>query len=431
MGVEGWGWSDVAPHFGELEAELRISRKPRTRFCDTSIAAAEQAGFAEKDDFNDGELSGFLGYEWMNLEGNSRRNGYVACLLPRLAQGNVQLVTNALCHRVLFDEARRAVGVEYEVNGARTTVRATREVILCAGALETPKLLQLSGIGPKALLRAHGIEPLVELPAVGENLHDHPNVQLFSLGREPSDSTWAQLYGFHRARPEAPLPAGEADSCYVFYSARSSLREGMIRLLPGMILPPALYRKRWLRQAIRSAVSAGFRMPGVTRFVSRVWGIVVILGKPQSRGTVRIVSSRAADLPAVDPNYFAAESDLEVLVDGVKLARRIGAAAPLAAWGNRELMPGRRVRTDEALRRFIRKNAITTYHFAGTCRMSSTGREPEAVVDSSLRVRGVEGLRVADASVIPWTPVSAMNAPSMLVGYRAALLLAAARRPRS
>jgi choline dehydrogenase len=431
-GVDGWRWDDVVPHFERIEKTLRVRRVGPTDFCEAAIAGAEEAGFRRKEDLNDGDLGGYLGYEWMNLdvERNERRNGYVAFLRPRLGQGNVRLETGARVRRVLFDERRRAIGVEYDRDGRRHIARARREVVLCAGALETPRILLLSGVGDAAQLRRHGIDVVAEVPAVGENLHDHPNVQVFSLGKKESDSHWAQLYGFHRAHPDGPLAPGEADTCYVFYSARTSFREGMIRLVPGMVLPPSLYRLGWPVRAIRGGIETLFRVPGVQPFVNRIWGVVVILGKPASRGSVRLASANPDDDALVDPAYFSVESDLETMVHGVKLARRIAASRSLRAWGARELMPGPLARSDEAIATWIRKNAMTTYHFAGTCRMTTTGQERTAVVDRRLRVRGVSGLRVADASVVPWTPVSAMNAPSMLVGARAAAMLVEDRAAR-
>jgi choline dehydrogenase len=171
---------------------------------------------------------------------------------------------------------------------------------------------------------------------------------------------------------------------------------------------------------VRSAVDLAFAtgLPG--RIVARTWGIVVILGKPKSRGTLTLRSSRPEDDACIDPAYLGAPEDMATLVAGVRLARRIAGGEQLGELGNRELSPGRRTESDAALARWIRENAMTTFHFAGTCRM---GTDAGAVVDERLRLRGVTGVRVADASVIPFTPVSALNAPSMLVGFRAARYL--------
>jgi choline dehydrogenase len=421
---DGWRWRDVVPAFTALEERLRVRRREPTRWTEACIAAAEQAGFQRKADLNDGSLCGHLGYEWMNFEGDRRRHSYAAFLQPVRDRANLTLRTHTVVRRILVERAAdglRAVGVELERNGRVTTARARREVIVAAGALESPKLLMLSGIGPGDELQRHGIAPLVELP-VGEGLMDHPNVQLFFAGRQPTDCDWAQLYGFHRANPDSDLPAGAADTCYVFYSARSSLREGVIRLLPGMVLPPALYRQGWLRAGMRTLLQGLFAPPLVTRLVAHVWGIVVILGKPKSRGVVRLRSRDARQPALVDPRYFSSAEDLDTMVKAVARARQVARAEPLCVWGNLELMPGARVAAPEKIADFIRKNVMTTYHFSGTCKLG-TGRD--SVVDGELRVRGVRGLRVADASVIPAAPVSAMNAPSMLIGYRAAQLVRA------
>jgi choline dehydrogenase len=426
--TSGWRWSDVVPAFERLEARLQIHRMPPTRFTEACIAAAELAGFRRKEDLNDGTLTGFLGYEWMNVAGADRRSSYVAFLKPRLQQPNLTVLTNAAVQRVLFDGHRRAVGVEYLHEGEVHTAQFRSEIILCAGALETPKLLMLSGVGPAKELRAHKIPLVCDAPGVGQNLGDHPNVSVFFRGKQPTDCSWAQLYGFHRTNPETSLPAGEADSCYVFYSAKSSFREGVVRMLPGMILPQALYRNTRLPSLLRSLLKGVFSLSPVRSFVERMYGVVVILGKPSSRGTVRLRSADANDHPLVDPNYFADPEDLATLVKGVRRAREITGAAPLARWGNLELLPGRRAGSDEKIADFIRKNVMTTFHYTGTCRM---GDGADAVVTPQLQLRGVTGVRIADASVIPVGPVSAMNAPSMLIGFRAAELIHKDRAARA
>jgi choline dehydrogenase len=430
-GVDGWRWPDLVPHFEALERRLQVSRKPPTTWTEACIAAAEQAGFRRKEDLNDGALSGYLGYEWMNIAGDDRRNSYVAFVKPHGERRNLTVRTGATVQRVMVartGQGPEATGVVYTHAGQTVTAHAAREVVVCAGALESPKLLMLSGIGPGEELARQGIGVTVEQPHVGRNLMDHPNVQVFFRGRQPTDCNWAQLYGFHRANPDTDLAPGEADTCYVFYSARSSFREGAIRLLPGMALPPPLYRRRWLREGFRGALKGVFAAPPVRRFVERMYGIVVILGKPKSRGVVRLGSSDAAAPALVDPRYFSQREDLDTLVKGVQRARAVAATRPLTDWGNLELMPGRWVKTDKQLGDWVRKNAITTYHFAGTCKM---GTGADAVVDPELRVRGVRRLRVADASIIPSVPVSAMNAPSMMIGWRAAQLLAGAARASS
>ncbi len=421
---QGWRWEDVEADFRALEARLRVRRRTATAFTEACLAAAEDVGFRRRADLNDGDLSGVLGYEWMNYEGESRRSSYVAFLRDR-PRRNLTIHCGARARRVLIDAQLRATGVEYARGGARVSVQARREVILCAGALETPKLLMLSGIGPRKQIESLDISLRIDAPSVGANLHDHPNVTLFFYGKNPVDCNHPQLYGFHRANPDSELAAGQSDTCYVFYPARSSLREAMLRLLPGILLPRALYAVGPFRAAIRALVRAAFALPPVRRFVGRLYGIVLILGKPRSRGRLSLASADVREPAQLDPAYFEHPSDLETMLRGVELARKIARANPLVGWGNSELSPGKRNTSREAIAGWIAKNAMTTYHFAGTCRM---GDDLEAVVDPNLRVRGIECLRIADASVIPTTPVSALNAPSMLIGYRAAQLIRADHR---
>ena len=215
----------------------------------------------------------------------------------------------------------------------------------------------------------------------------------------------------------------------MFYTGRSSLKEAMVRMLPPLALPQSLYENETVARLTRGAIKRLFWTEAMQSAVARVYGIVVILGKPKSRGTVRLASANVRDQALIDPNYLAERSDLEALLDGVKRARRIAQTSALRQWGNLELHPDPTHRSPRGLENFVRGNLMTTYHYAGTCRMGTSG---SSVVDPELRVRGLQHLRVADASVIPDAPVSALNAPSMLIGLRAARLVAmehADRRP--
>lgn len=422
----GWSWDELCPAFTAVEQRLNIHRLPPTRFTETCISAAEQASFARKEDLNDGALCGYLGYEWMNIAGTARRSSYVAFLKPLLSVGNVTLLNGAQVEKVVLTGGQ-ATAVQFRHQGVQKTATVRREIILCAGALETPKLLMLSGIGPKAELARHGLPLHVDLPGVGQNLQDHPNVSLFFKGKQESDCSWAQLYGFHRVATRSHLQAGQADTCYVFYSARSSFREGVIRLLPLMMLPLLLYKVATLVRLLRALIKAVFSVGLLQRFVARMWGVVVILGKPKSRGRLWLQSTDPAQQAAIDPNYFGDPEDLETLLNGVQRAQQLAATEAMQKWGNKALIPGGGTRSRKALAKWVRKNVMTTYHYAGTCKMG-LAEDPLAVVDVQLRVRGVRGLRVADASVIPSVPVSAMNAPSMVIGYRAAQLVKQAQQ---
>ncbi len=409
---EGWRWRDVVPDFEAIEKVLRPHKRAATVATDVFIRAAEAAGFRHSEDLNDGDLSGVLGYEWMNYEGESRRSSYVSFVRDRAPRPNLTIVTNALAHKLTVDADGRVTGVCFEQAGSLSSAEATREVIVSAGALETPKLLMLSGIGPARVLRRFGIPVVIDAPEVGYHLHDHPNVPMFFLGGSPIDCFYPQVYGFHRANPALDLPPGQSDTCYVFYPARSSIKEASQRILPGKVLPERAYGPLG-RGAIRAALRGLFATGVTDPLIDRVFGIIVILGKPKSRGSVVLRSDNPRDQARIDPAYFSAPEDMDTMVRGVKLARRIAGSEPLASFGARALDPSPLVRSDEAIASWVAKNAITTYHFAGTCRLG-------AVVDARLRFQGLKGLRVADASVIPMTPVSALNAPSMLVGYRAA-----------
>jgi choline dehydrogenase len=416
----GWQLDDLAPHFAEVEAKLRVRPRPATEFTEAFVESALAAGFRRSADLNAGDLSGVFGYETMNYEGDRRRSSYVA-FVKEAASENLSVLTGARVLRVVF-EGRRAVGVEVEREGRRELLHARSEVVLCAGALETPKLLMLSGVGPAAELARFEVPLVHDAAEIGRNLHDHPNVTMFFLGARPVDSFYPQLYGFHRANPASDLPAGQSDTCYVMYPARSSFREAAMRMLPAKL--PSIYGAA-SKRTIAAAVAAVTALPPVRSFIERLWGCVVILGKPKSRGQLTLQSREASRQAHIDPGYFSHPEDMATMLAGVKLGRRIAQAAPLAAWGNRPLLPPRANPTDEQLRAFVAENVMTTFHYAGTCRM---GDDAGAPVDTELRVRGVSGLRVADASVIPFTPVSALNAPSMMIGHRAADFVLAERR---
>jgi choline dehydrogenase len=420
----GWRWDDLHDDFLALEKMIRPNRRPPTAWTEACIASAKDAGFTHKDDLNDGDLHNVIGYEWMSYEGEQRRSSYVSFLKEPGVSQHLTILTGARVHRLVFDADRRVTGVEFEHGGAKQTATVEREVVLCAGALETPKLLMLSGVGPAEHLRAHGIDVVADRSAIGANLHDHPNCPVFFKANRDIDCWFPQLYSFYRTNVDTDLPKDQSDTCYVFWPAPSSMRQMTQRMLPPMVVPEVLYGPR-SRAFVRSLVALAFKIPAVQKFVNQLFGIILILGKPKSRGTLRLRSKDPAEQAEIDPAYYSDPEDLETMIRGVRQARAIGAASGLAEWGAKEMMPGKRKVSDKAIARYVEKNTITTYHFAGTCRM---GTRDEDAVDTELRVRGVHGVRVADGSAIPFTPVSALNAPSMVIGYRCAKLIRGALR---
>jgi choline dehydrogenase len=418
---DGWHWDENQDDFEAIERTLRPHRRPATNWTEACIASAEGHGFTRKEDLNDGNMSNVIGYEWMSYEGDDRRSSYVGFIKDAAERANLTVLSGARAHRVVFTPEKRARAVEFEHQGKLKRAAASNEIILCAGALETPKLLMLSGVGPSEHLRAFDIPVVADRPSIGDGLHDHPNVPVFFKAEKDIDCFYPQLYSFFRTNEDSDLPASQSDTCYVYWPAPSAMRQMMQRMLPPMVIPHALYGPR-SRQMVRKVVGGAFKIGALQRFTDHMFGIILILGKPKSRGTLRLQSIDVSRQALIDPAYYSDPEDMETMVKGVRIARAIGGSSALAEWGARELMPGERVKSDQSIAKYVRKNTITTYHFAGSCSM---GPSEAHAVDPQLRLRGVTGLRVADASTIPWTPVSALNAPSMLIGYRAAKLLRA------
>lgn len=412
---KGWNWDDVTPHFEAVEERLKPSRRPSTNFTEVALNASKDAGFKISDDLNSGNMSGVMGYEWMNFHDEQRRHSY-AVFVKEAAPKNLSVETGARVQRLLFDENKRIEAVVYRQNGEDFRIDVKREVLMCAGALETPKLLMLSGVGPKDELEAHDIDIVHEVPEIGQNLHDHPNVPIFFRGNHDVDLYHPQVYGFDRMDPQSDLPEGQSDTCFVLYAGNSSFYESSIRVVPYKLYAGPKYNEK-KRARARKLVNFGFRRKFVKKLVSEMYGIVVILGKPKSRGTLGLKSTNAEDFARVDPNYLDDPADVRVMVEGYKRAIKMVQAPALAEWGNKPFMPRKILKDDAKIEKWIRKNLITTFHYAGTCRI---GEDEGSVVDLQGRVRGLSGVRVADASIIPVTPVSALNAPSMMIGHRIA-----------
>ena len=388
--------------------EWRVERQRlRWDVLDAFAAAAQQAGIPATDDFNRGDNEG-VGYFEVNQRRGVRWNTAKAFLRPALHRRNLTLWTDTQVARVLFDgRPPQAVGIQTlpHRGGAPRSASAAREVILCAGAIGSPQLLQLSGVGPAALLQAHGVPLVHDLPGVGENLQDHLQIRavLAVHGVKTLNTQAGSLWGKARIALEYAL-----------------WRSGPMSMAPSQL--GAFTRSSadhvWpnLEFHVQPLSLDAFGQP-----LHRHNAITVSVCNlnPTSRGQVQIVSARPQDAPLIRPNYLASAEDRQVAVDSLRLVRRIATMPALAHCRPRELKPGPQFESDEQLARLAGDIATTIFHPAGTCRMGGTD-DAGAVLDSRLRVRGVDGLRVVDASVMPTLPSGNINAPTLMIAERAA-----------
>jgi len=420
MGCEGWAWDDVFPYFRRSQDQARGACENHAvggplhvadpadthEVSQAAIAACEALGLPNRDP-NGPEQEG-AGWYQVNIREGRRCSAAVAYLHPAMGRPNLRVETRAQASRVLF-EGKRAVGVEFVQHGVTRTARASAEVILAGGAINSPQLLQLSGVGPAGLLRAHCIEIVADLPGVGENLQDHfvvgetyrlktGIVSVNEMVRGTRFLGEAVNYLLHR-RGLLTLSAAHVG---VFCKSRPDLAGPDIQfhILPATMDPDAISKQQ--RMVLE-------KEPGLT--------IAPCQLRPESRGTIRIRSADPAEHPAITPNYLSDPLDREVVVAGMKWGRRIAAQAELARYIDHEMLPGPDVQTDEQMLAFAREYGTTIYHPVGTCAM---GRHPLAVVDPQLRVHGVEGLRVVDASVMPKLISGNTNAPTIMIAEKAA-----------
>jgi choline dehydrogenase len=389
LGCAGWSWGDVQPVFERAESTVSvISEYEQQPIHRSIVAAAEQAGIVHNTNYNAG--GALDGVAWMqHTIKDGRRHGTAeAYLRPVLEHPNLRVFTGAHVRRLLFDGSR-CTGVEWERDGRIETADAGAEVIVCAGALESPRVLMLSGIGDEAQLKRHGIGVVAHLPGVGQNLHDHLLSPL--------------IYSAERAIGQ---PAPGVPHCQTHLWWRSK---------PGLVAPDV--------QPIHFSVPLYEDwMEGPPNAFSLMAGMI----RPASRGSIKLTSTDPAAELAIDPAALACESDLETLVNAVELCREYAASPALREWGTTEIYPGPAVSSRAELRDYVRKTAITYHHQVGTCKM---GVDELAVVDPELRVHGVEGLRVADASVMPVVPSGNTNAPSIMIGERVSDFVASSRLP--
>ena len=414
-GVPGWRFDDLLPYFKKSEdyqhgpsewhgvgGPIAVSELPdRHELCDAFIASTMALGVPRNDDLSGATQEG-TGYYQAASRNGRRCSAAVGYLRPAEKRPNLRVEVQTLATSVLF-EGKRAAGVAYEAHGSKHEVRATREVILAAGSFNSPQLLQLSGVGPRALLERHGISLVHDASGVGEDLQDHFYCRTFWRCTRPITlnddmlSRWRQAkiglkyllsrrgplavsagYGaaFVRTRPDIPRP----DAQLYFINFSTAKRGGLLHPFSGFTLSMSQTQV-------------------------------------ESRGSVKIASADPRAMPSIRYNYLDTDNDRRVMVDGLKLIRRIAATAPLREYVAAEEFPGARVQTDEDWLAFCREAGDTVFHPTSTCRM---GTDPRAVVDPQLRVRGVQSLRVVDASVMPAVPSGNINATVIAVAEKAA-----------
>ena len=416
QGNPGWGWRDVLPYFLRSEnnergadafhgaggplnvADLQQPHRMSNAFVESGV----QAGHVHNSDFNGAQQEGVGLYQVTHRNGE-RFSAAKAYLTPHLHRPNLQVVTKAHVTRILFDEHKRATGVAYLRDGAIHTERATREVLLCAGALLSPQVLQLSGIGNAEQLKRLSIDVVHDLPGVGEHLHDHPDVvqvvdaphlkDLFGLSVAGAMHVLRGVVDW-RTRRKGMLTTNFAEAGgFIKSSADVSEPDLQLHFVVGKLIDHG--RKT-------------------------VWGhgysCHICLLQPQSRGSVKLASGDPLVPPLIDPAFLSNPDDMTKLVQGVHRMREILKQPALTQWGGQEMEHSANAHSDEQITEFIRNYADTIYHPVGSCRM---GNGPLDVVDAQLRVHGVQGLRVVDASVMPRIVSGNTNAPTIMIAEKA------------
>ena len=423
-GNRGWSYDDVLPHFKSLETfqgddpdglrgrdgPIRVTPSDwQHPLVDAFIAGAETMGISRNSDYNGMRQEG-ASYTQRTIANGRRESAAKAFLTPVRNRANLDVRTHAHATGLVFD-GKRCTGVRYNKGGRGGTpfqVTSKREVILASGVINSPQLLQLSGIGDPDQLGALGIATLHALPGVGRNMRDHYTPR-YTARVKNSDTFNERAHGL-RLIAEAIKWAVKKPSilgipstvCYLFTKSEPSVEINDLQIT----FMPASYK-----EGVQSTLDT---FPGMT--------IAAWQQRPDSLGTVNIRSSDPFDKPAIDANYLGEESDQRVLLAGLKLARRLLRTRPMAPYFGGELYPGDAVVTDDELLNTARERGTTCFHMMGTCRMGP-GVDPTAVVDNKLRVYGLEGLRVIDASIMPTMPSANTNAASLMIGEKGAAMI--------
>lgn len=433
LGNPGWGSSDILPYLKRMESFAQGDPRYRghhgpmhiTRYLDRDplsqgfIQGAQQAGVPAVEDYNGPRFEG-VSYLQYNTRRGWRRHAGDNYLRPAMSRPNLSVETGALVQRVLV-EGRHAAGLIYRKGGEEITVRSRSEVLLCAGAVQSPQLLELSGIGSSEVLKRAGVEVVHHLPGVGENLRDHLHVRLgFETNLNITLNTILRN----------PLLKAKMGARWLFLgrglmTTSSATSMAIARSSPDLPRPDIKMQLHQLSMATSHyggharARSIAERM-GLDPYPGFSIGCYCL--RPESQGSVHIRRPEAGEPPEIRANYLAAEHDIRTIVAGMRMIRKIAAQPALAQYIVRETRPGPIAANDEALLDHARATGQTSYHPIGTCRM---GQDERAVVDAKLRVHGIEGLRVCDASIMPTMVASNTNAPSIMIGEKASDLVLA------
>jgi len=418
MNNPGWSWDDVLPLFKRAETfeggedELRggkgplsVSRMPfKRRICDAWVESAENLGIAFNPDYNGATQDG-VAYFQLTTRNGWRCSASVAYLKPARKRSNLRVMTRSAATRIEFEDGR-ATGVAYSSRSGETGIaRADREVILSSGSIGSPQLLMLSGIGEAEKLRELGIEVVRDLPSVGKNLQDHLQARMVFKCREPTLNDEVRSLK-ERARMLIEFASSRTGPM----SMAASLATGFIRTGDHVATPDVqLLVQPW------SADSPG---EGVHPFSA--FTVCVCPLRPESRGEIRLASPDPSAHPEIHPNYLATENDCRTMVDGIDIATRISEASPLESMISSSYSPDRRLESYDEKLDWARANSTTIFHPTGTCKM---GRDSGSVVDPRLKLHGVEGLRVADCSIMPEIVSGNTNAAAIMIGEKASDLI--------
>ena len=417
-GNRGWGYADVLPYFRRSErrigdgddtfrgrdGDLIITNIDyRHPLADDFIKGAIGYGIPLNEDYN-GAIQEGISYTQRTIFKGRRVSSARAFLRPALKRPNIELRTKSHATKIVFD-GKRAVGIQYSRGGQSYEIRARREIILSGGAVNSPQLLQLSGVGPAALLREIGVPVHHDLLGVGENLRDHFVLRIVARiktmdtinQRVKGLPLVSETFKYFTGRPS--VLGLSPTLVYIFWKSDPALDNGDLQIS----FTPASYK-----EGVQSQLDD---FPGVT--------VAPWVQRPESKGHIRVKSANPFEAPAIQPNYFSHETDRRLSLAGMRMARDLMRTPEFAPHVEREELPGPDVNTEDEMLAYYRENATTTFHLMGTCRMGPES-DPTAVVDDNLRVRGLEGLRVADASIMPTMPSANTNAATIMIGEKCA-----------